>query len=97
MRTDHLKTAIKLMEHKTTTKASENGYLTHQGVIDRIDSLETELGFQLFKRPGNEGGNKRKFYLPTDQGVVFLLWASQALAMLEEGRLEAVEKVRKVG
>lgn len=77
------------MEYKTTIKAAEEEHLTHQGVIDRIDSLEEELGFPLFKRVVPSGN--RRLYLPTDQGVVFLLWASQALAMLEEGRLEAIE------
>lgn len=86
MRTDFLKTALKVAELKSFSRTAEELFLARTTVNFQIRSLEKEIGFKIFKR----GFNYR--VLITKEGATYLLWVSQALSMLEQGMLEAKEQ-----
>jgi DNA-binding transcriptional LysR family regulator len=89
MRTEALKTALKVVELKSFTRAGEVLFMAQVTVSQQIAALEKELGFRLFDRRRSKKG---PHVIITPEGATFLLFASQAVRMLEEGVLEAVEE-----
>jgi DNA-binding transcriptional LysR family regulator len=72
--------------HRSFSKAAEVLYLTQPSVTARIQTLERELGEELFERNG------RSVKL-TDAGETFLVYAEKALKDVQEGR-DALEALR---
>jgi DNA-binding transcriptional LysR family regulator len=78
---------LQVASHRSFSKAAEVLFLTQPSVTARIQSLEKELGEDLFERSG------RSVRL-TDAGNTFLVYAQRALKDVQEGR-DALEALRK--
>lgn len=83
-----LEAFVQVASLRNFSKAAEALYLTQPSVTARIQSLEKELGEDLFERTG------RGVRL-TDAGLVFLPYAERILRTLQEGR-DTIEGVRNV-
>lgn len=79
---------VQVAAHKSFSRAAEVLQLTQPSITARIQSLERELGEELFER----GGRGVRL---TDAGVVFLPYAERILQTLQEGR-DAVDEVGNV-
>lgn len=86
MRIDQIRAALKVHELKSFTAAGKALYVTRGVARTQVVLLEQELGFRLFDR-------KAKGCKPvlTEKGATFLMFASQAVRLLEEGVQEAAE------
>src|SRR6266542_4586380 len=87
MELGQLEAFIQVASHRSFSKAAEVLFLTQPSVTARIQSLEKELGEELFERSG------RSVRL-TDAGNTFLVYAQRALKDVQEGR-DALEALRK--
>ncbi|MFQ6019728.1 MAG: LysR substrate-binding domain-containing protein, partial [Dehalococcoidia bacterium] len=79
---------VQVAAHRSFSRAAEALQLTQPSITARIQSLERELGEELFERSGRGVGL-------TDAGNTFLPFASKILQTLRESR-DAVEEVRNV-
>jgi DNA-binding transcriptional LysR family regulator len=79
---------LQVSEHRSFSRAAEVLQLTQPSITARIQSLERELGEELFERSG------RGVRL-TDAGNAFLPYVERILQTLREGR-DAVDEVRNV-
>lgn len=79
---------VQVAAHRSFSRAAEVLQLTQPSVTARIQSLERELGEELFER----GGRGVRL---TDAGLAFLPFAEKILQTLREGR-DAVDEVRNV-
>jgi DNA-binding transcriptional LysR family regulator len=79
---------IQVAQHHSFSRAAEALGLTQPSITARIQTLERELGEELFER----GGRGVKL---TDAGHAFLPYVERMLQTLREGR-DAVEEVRNV-
>lgn len=79
---------LQVARHQSFSRAAEALQLTQPSITARIQSLERELGEELFERSGR--GVKL-----TDGGHVFLPYSERILQTLQEAR-DAVEDVRHV-
>ena len=79
---------VQVAKHQSFSRAAEVLQLTQPSITARIQSLERELGEEMFERSGR--GVKL-----TDGGRVFLPYVERILQTLREGR-DAVEDVRNV-
>ena len=79
---------VQVAAHRSFSRAAEDLQLTQPSITARIQSLERELGEELFER----GGRGVRL---TDAGLAFLEYAERLLQTLQEGR-DAVEEVRNV-
>jgi DNA-binding transcriptional LysR family regulator len=79
---------LQVAEHSSFSRAAEVLQLTQPSITARIQSLERELGEELFERSG------RGVRL-TDAGNAFLPYVERILQTLREGR-DAVDEVRNV-
>lgn len=77
---------VQVSAHRSFSKAAEVLYLTQPSVTARIQTLERELGEDLFERTG------RSVRL-TDAGHTFLQYAERALKDVQEGK-DALEALR---
>ena len=77
---------VQVATHRSFSRAAEALGLTQPSITARIQSLERELGEELFER----GGRGVKL---TDAGNAFLPYIERLLQTLQEGR-DAVEEVR---
>lgn len=82
-----LEAFLQVSAHRSFSKAAEVLFLTQPSVTARIQSLERELGEELFERTG------RAVRL-TDAGNTFHEYAQHALKAVQEGR-DALEALRK--
>jgi DNA-binding transcriptional LysR family regulator len=84
LRTDYIKTALKVAETGHFNTASKELFMAEMTAFMRIRILEQELGFKLFDRP--------KYHLnpvvPTLQGAKWLTLARRALELLDQGTVE---------
>jgi DNA-binding transcriptional LysR family regulator len=87
MELGQLEAFLQVAAHRSFSKAAEVLFLTQPSVTARIQSLEKELGEELFERSG------RSVRL-TDAGNTFLGYAQRALKEVQEGR-DALEALRK--
>ena len=87
MRVEQLKAFLKVAELKSVTAAGKSLFLTQPSVTTQIKTLEDELGFELFEHQEL----RKSGMILTERGSIYLFYVRQALAMLEEGRLEAME------
>lgn len=83
-----LEAFVQVTLNRNFSKAAEALYLTQPSVTARIQSLEKELGEELFERTG------RGVRL-TDAGQAFLPYAERVLQILKEGK-DNIEAVRSV-
>jgi DNA-binding transcriptional LysR family regulator len=79
---------VQVSAHNSFSRAAEVLQLTQPSITARIQSLEREVGEELFERGG------RGVSL-TDAGQAFLPYAERILQTLAEGR-DAIEEVRSV-
>jgi DNA-binding transcriptional LysR family regulator len=79
---------VQVAAHRSFSRAAEALQLTQPSITARIQSLEREVGEELFER----GGRGTRL---TDAGAVFLPYAERILQTLQEGR-ETLEEVRSV-
>lgn len=86
MELGQLEAFTQVAAHRSFSKAAEVLYLTQPSVTARIQTLERELGEELFERTG------RSVKL-TDAGETFLLYAEKALKDVQEGK-DALEALR---
>ncbi|MFN8557961.1 MAG: LysR family transcriptional regulator [Dehalococcoidia bacterium] len=82
-----LEAFLQVASHRSFSKAAEVLFLTQPSVTARIQSLERELGEEMFERSG------RSVRL-TDAGNTFLAYAQRAIQAVQEGR-DALEALRK--
>jgi DNA-binding transcriptional LysR family regulator len=87
MELGQLEAFLQVASHRSFSKAAEVLFLTQPSVTARIQSLEKELGEDLFERSG------RAVRL-TDAGNTFLVYAQRALKDVQEGR-DALDALRK--
>lgn len=87
MELGQLEAFLQVAAHRSFSKAAEVLFLTQPSVTARIQSLERELGEELFERSG------RSVRL-TDAGNTFLEYAQRAIKAVQEGR-DALEALRK--
>jgi len=83
-----LEAFVQVAAHRSFSRAAEVLQLTQPSITARIQSLERELGEDLFERTG------RGIRL-TDAGAVFLPYAERILQALQEGK-DTLEEVRSV-
>lgn len=88
MDTGQLKLFLDLARIKNFTRAARDNFLTQPAVSRRIQQLESELGVRLFER-------SRRRVLLSENGRIFLPYAREVLAKLEEARHEMVESESK--
>jgi DNA-binding transcriptional LysR family regulator len=79
---------VQVSAHNSFSRAAEVLQLTQPSITARIQSLERELGEELFER----GGRGVRL---TDAGHAFLPYAERILQTLAEGR-DSIEEVRSV-
>lgn len=79
---------VQVSAHNSFSRAAEVLQLTQPSITARIQSLEREVGEELFER----GGRGVRL---TDAGEAFLPYAERILQTLAEGR-ETIEEVRSV-
>jgi len=79
---------VQVATHSSFSRAAESLQLTQPSITARIQSLERELGEEMFER----GGRGVKL---TDAGRVFLPCAERILQQIQEAR-DAVDEVRHV-
>src|SRR3972149_565138 len=79
---------VQVSAHNSFSRAAEVLQLTQPSITARIQSLEREVGEELFER-GGRGGRL------TDAGNAFLPYAERILQTLVEGR-DAIDEVRNV-
>ncbi len=79
---------VQVAAHRSFSRAAEVLQLTQPSITARIQSLEREVGEELFER----GGRGVRL---TDAGLAFLPYAERILQTLLEGR-DAVDEVRNV-
>jgi DNA-binding transcriptional LysR family regulator len=79
---------VQVAAHHSFSRAAEALHLTQPSITARIQSLERELGEELFERHGR--GTRL-----TDAGAVLLPYAERILQMLQEVK-DSVEEVRSV-
>ena len=79
---------VQVAAHHSFSRAAEVLQLTQPSITARIQSLERELGEELFER----GGRGVRL---TDAGLTFMPYAERILQTLQEGR-DAVEEVQNV-
>src|SRR3990172_5349536 len=79
---------VQVAAHHSFSRAAEVLQLTQPSITDRFQSLERELGEELFER----GGRGVRL---TDAGLAFLPYVERILQTLQEGR-DAVDEVRNV-
>jgi DNA-binding transcriptional LysR family regulator len=77
---------VQVSTHNSFSRAAEALQLTQPSITARIQSLERELGEELFER----GGRGVRL---TDAGTVFLPYVEKLLQTLQEGR-DSVDEVR---
>jgi len=79
---------VQVATHHSFSRTAQTLQLTQPSITARIQSLERELGEELFERVS------RRVRL-TDAGLAFLPYAERLLQTLQEGR-DAVDEVRSV-
>ena len=79
---------VQVSAHNSFSRAAEVLQLTQPSITARIQSLEREVGEELFER----GGRGVRM---TDAGIAFLPFAERILRTLVEGR-DAIDEVRNV-
>ncbi len=79
---------VQVAAHKSFSRAAEVLQLTQPSITARIQTLERDLGEELFER----GGRGVRL---TDAGLAFLPFSDRLLQTLQEGR-DAVDEVRNV-
>ena len=79
---------VQVSAHNSFSRAAEVLQLTQPSITARIQSLEREVGEELFER----GGRGVRL---TDAGLVFLPFAQRILQTLAEGR-DTIDEVRNV-
>ena len=79
---------VQVSAHKSFSRAAEVLHLTQPSITARIQSLEREVGEELFERGG-------RGVRVTDAGLALLPYAERILQTLAEGR-DAIEEVRNV-
>jgi len=79
---------VQVSTHRSFSRAAEVLQLTQPSITARIQTLERELGEELFERSG-------RGVRMTDAGLAFLPYADRMLQTLREGR-DAVDEVRNV-
>ncbi len=79
---------VQVSAHNSFSRAAEVLQLTQPSITARIQSLEREVGEELFER----GGRGVRM---TDAGLAFLPYAERILRTLVEGR-DAIDEVRNV-
>jgi DNA-binding transcriptional LysR family regulator len=79
---------VQVSTHNSFSRAAEVLQLTQPSITARIQSLEREVGEELFER----GGRGVRM---TDAGLAFLPYAERILQTLVEGR-DAIDEVRNV-
>ena len=79
---------VQVSAHNSFSRAAEVLQLTQPSITARIQSLEREVGEELFER----GGRGVRL---TDAGTAFLPYAERILQTLVEGR-DAIDEVRNV-
>ncbi|MDD5541792.1 MAG: LysR family transcriptional regulator [Acidobacteriia bacterium] len=85
---EQLKLFVDLAHVKNFTRAGRNNFLTQPAVSRRIQQLEAELGARLFER-------SRRRVLLSENGRLFLPYARDVLARLEEARQQMQESEKK--
>jgi len=83
-----LEAFVQVSAHNSFSRAAEVLQLTQPSITARIQSLERDLGEELFER----GGRGVRL---TDSGLVFLPYAQRILQTLAEGR-DTIDEVRNV-
>jgi DNA-binding transcriptional LysR family regulator len=78
---EQLKTFQKLVEFKNIQRVSEELYISQSSVINRIKTLEEELGFNLLSR------NVRGIQL-SHQGMQFVSFVDKTVELIEKGAQE---------
>lgn len=86
MELGQLEAFVQVANFRSFSKAAEVLFLTQPSVTARIQTLERELGEELFERTG------RSVRL-SDAGTAFLVYAERALKEVQEGR-DALEALR---
>jgi LysR family cyn operon transcriptional activator len=84
MRTDYIKTALKVAEIGHFSLAADALFMSHPAALYQIRTLEKELGFPLFDGPSN----KKRLLTPTMQGAKWLVLARKAMELLDQGTVE---------
>jgi DNA-binding transcriptional LysR family regulator len=79
---------VQVSAHNSFSRAAEVLHLTQPSITARIQSLEREVGEELFERGG-------RGVRVTDAGLALLPYAERILQTLAEGR-DAIEEVRNV-
>ena len=79
---------VQVSAHSSFSRAAEVLQLTQPSITARIQSLEREVGEELFERGG-------RGVCMTDAGLAFLPYAERILRTLVEGR-DAIDEVRNV-
>ena len=76
---------VQVSTHRSFSRAADMLQLTQPSITARIQTLERELGEELFERSG-------RGVRMTDAGLAFLPYADRMLQTLREGR-DAVDEV----
>lgn len=72
---------IKVVEHKSFTRAAKDLYLTQPAITNQIRLLEEEYGIDLLDRSGRE-------IIPTASGELFLNFAKRILDLYNQSKIE---------
>jgi DNA-binding transcriptional LysR family regulator len=74
-----LRAFVEVARSQSFTRAAETLHQTQSSVSKQVQALEHQLGFRLFQR-------SRRALVLTAAGAAYLAYASDAIAMLEEGK-----------
>lgn len=85
---EQLRLFVDLARIRNFTRAARDHFLTQPAVSRRIQQLESELGVRLFERT-------RRRVLLSESGNVFLPYAREVLAKLEEARSQMTESQKR--
>jgi DNA-binding transcriptional LysR family regulator len=81
MRTEYIRTALKIAQTGNMEKAARELFMAQPSVSNEMRVLEKELGFQLFLRTRS----KTNPMVLTEQGAKWLVHARRALELLDQG------------
>jgi DNA-binding transcriptional LysR family regulator len=91
VRTDFIRTALKVAQTSNMAKAADELFMAQTSVRNEMHILEKELGFQLFERTRS----KTNPMVLTEQGAKWLVHARRALELLDQGAVPV--EIRRSG
>lgn len=93
MRTEFIRTALKVAQTGSMAKAADAMFMSQTTVRWEMMTLEKDLGFALFERTRN----KTNPITLTDQGAKWLAFARKAMELLDQGAVEIKRAERLKG